>query len=277
MIMQIKVSNLVFLTLSLIFVFLFVTRKTILKSSINKLRNRFINGRTVTGEYQKDNVRLKYRYFEPVTNSVCPLLVILHGAGERGSDNIKQVDYNTIKFIKEIRNKYSPLILLPQCPSDNVWTINPGNPFNNFYLDSIPVSTTLEIVKDIILKLVKEYPVDTDRIYIIGYSMGGTGTWEMIFRNPDLFAAAIPICAAADPSKASLVKDIHIWVFSAENDQFYNYRETEETVKMLKENSCDVKYTLYKNQEHYIWGLVFNDPEVTDWLFSQRRGDNNWN
>jgi len=269
--MHLKASNILILALPLIIVFLFFTRDTILKSSINRIRNLLINGRTVTGEYQKNSVRLKYRYFEPGSKSDCPLLVILHGAGERGSDNIKQLDYSTVMFIKEIRKKYSPLILLPQCPSDNVWTINPQRPFNNFNLDSIPVSTTLEIVRDIILLLMKKYSVDPNRIYIIGYSMGGTGTWEMILRNPDLFAAAVPICAASDPSKASLVKDIHIWAFSAENDQIYNYHETEEMVKKLKENNSDINFTLYGNQDHYIWDLIFNDPDVSDWLFSKEK------
>jgi predicted peptidase len=271
--MQIKSSNILLLAIPAVFVFLFITRNTILKSSINRIRNRLINGRTVESEFQRNNVRLKYRYFEPVTKSTCPLLVILHGAGERGSDNIKQLDYSTIMFIKEIRKKYSPLILLPQCPSDNVWTINPKRPFNNFNLDSIPVSPTLEIVRDIILKLVKEYPVDAGRIYIIGYSMGGTGTWEMILRNPDLFTAAITICAASDPLKVSLVKNIHIWAFSAENDQIYDYRETEETVEKLKEYNSDMKYTLYRNQGHNIWGLIFKDPEVSEWLFSKRKNE----
>lgn len=269
--MQIKTTNLLLLVLPAILIIMFFTRNTILKSSINRVRNRFLNGRTITGEYIRNNITLKYRYFEPENKSDSPLCVILHGAGERGSDNFKQLNYSTIMFIKAIRKKYSPLILLPQCPSDNVWTINPKRPFNNFFLDSIPVSPTLEIVRDIILKLAKVYSVDTNRIYIIGYSMGGTGTWEMIFRNPDLFAAAIPICAASDPSKASLVKDIHIWAFSAENDQFYDYRETEETVTRLKANNCDIKYTLYRSQEHYIWGQIFKDPQVSEWLFSKRK------
>ena len=195
--------------------------------------------------------------------------MILHGSDGRGSDNIKQLDY-FVRFIKEIRKKYSPLILLPQCPSDNVWTINPKRPFNNFNLDSIPVSPTLVIVRDIILKLAKEYPIDSNRIYITGSSMGGTGTWEMILRNPGLFAAAIPICAS-DPSKAALVKNVHIWAFSAEKDQYYNYRETEETVKKLKEINSDIKYTLYRNQGHDIGKIVFKDPEVSEWLFRERK------
>jgi len=271
--MQIKASNLLLLAFPAILVFVFFTRNTLLKPFINRISNRFLNGRTITGESSGNNVTLKYRYFKPGSKSGSPLLVILHGAGERGSDNIKQLDYNTIRFIHEIRRKYSPLILLPQCPSDNVWTINPKRPFNNFYLDSIPVSPTLEIVRDIILKLAKEHLVDTGRIYILGYSMGGTGTWEMILRNPGLFAAAIAICAASDPSKVSLVKNIHIWAFSAENDLIYNYRETEETVKKLKEYNSDIKYTLILNQGHNIWGLIFKDPEVTEWLFSKRKNE----
>lgn len=268
--MQIKTSYIILLIIAALSVFLLITRNSILKSSIYRIRNRFINGKSVTDEYQRNNIRLKYRYFEPGTIPDSPMLVILHGSDGRGSDNIKQLHY-IVRFIKEIRKKYSPLILLPQCPLDNVWTINPKKPFNNFNLDSIPVSKTLEIVRDIILKLTKEYSIDTNRIYIIGSSMGGTGTWEIILRNPALFAAAIPICAASDPSKAAFIKNIHIWTFSGETDKYYDYRETEETVKKLKENNCDVKYTLFRNQGHNIGELVFKDPKVLEWLFSQRK------
>lgn len=271
--MQIKALNLSLLTIAIILLLAFFTRNTILKSSIDRIRNIFINGKSVTGEFQRNNVSIKYRYFESGAKTASPLLVILHGAGERGSDNIKQLDYTTIRFIKEIRKKYSPFILLPQCPSDNVWTINPERPFNNFSLDLIPVSPTLEIVRDIIYMLTEKYSIDTDRIYIIGYSMGGTGTWEIILRNPDLFAAAVTICSASDPSKVFLVKDLPVWAFSAERDEFYNYRETEETVGKLREINSNVKYTLYRNQGHNIWDLIFTDPEVTDWLFSQVKNE----
>jgi predicted peptidase len=240
-------------------------------SLIMKVRNRLLNGKSLTGEHRKGNIRMKYRYFEPGRRNNCPLIVILHGSDGRGSDNIKQMAYDTIGYVNDLRKKYSPLILLPQCPSDNVWTIIPKAPFNNFNIDSIPVSTTLEIVREIILKMVHEYSVDTDRIYITGSSMGGTGTWEIILRNPKLFAAAIPICAASDPSNAALVKDINIWAFSGEYDQYYDYHETEETVKKLKELNGNIKYTLYRNKGHEIGKYVFNDPMVSEWLFSQRK------
>jgi predicted peptidase len=259
--MNIKISN----------ILLSITGILAIKTSLN----RFIIGKSLTGENHSDKVRLKYRFFEPGSLTDSPLLVILHGADGRGSDNMKQLNYATISCIKEIKKKYSPLILLPQCPSDNVWTINPKNPFNNFNLDSIPVSPTLEIVRDIILKLVDEYRIDTNRIYIIGSSMGGTGTWEMILRNHGLFAAAIAVCAASDPSKVALVKDIHIWAFSGGKDKYYDYRETEETVEKLKKFNGEIKYTLYKDQGHNIGELVFKDPEVIDWLFAQRKKEIN--
>ena len=244
-----------------------ISGNSFLRSSLN----RFTNGKTLTGEYHSDKVRLKYRFFEPEAQSDAPLLVILHGADGRGIDNKKQLNFATTNLIREIKKRHSPLILLPQCPSDHAWTINPDKPFNNFDLDSIPVSPTLEIVRDIVLKLAEEYHIDTDRIYIIGSSMGGTGTWEIILRNPGLFAAAVSICAASDPSKAALVKDVHIWAFSAGKDKYYDYRETEETVEKLKEYESDIKYTFYKDQGHNIGELVSKDPEVIDWLFAQRK------
>jgi predicted peptidase len=203
-----------------------------------------------------------------------PLLVILHGAGERGSDNMKQLDKPTVKLSKILQDKYSSYVFLPQCPVGIAWTINPKHPFDNFNLDTIVTSPILETVYDILQDIITKYPVDKNRIYIMGYSMGGTGTWEFILRHPGLFAAAVPICGASDPTHAFLLQNISIWTFIGENDPHYKLSDTKEMVLKIKEfDKKEVKLTVFPNSGHAIWDRVFEDRIVLNWLYSQSKTD----
>jgi len=219
---------------------------------------------------------IAYRLFKPVINSdQNSLLVILHGFGNRGNDNRRQLDKNTIQFIDRVLKNYPAYILVPQCPDNMKWTVNPKQPLKNFNIDSIPKSEALETVIAIINELIKKNSVDIDRVYITGFSMGATGTWEAILRNPDLFAAAVPICGASDPSHAFLLKNTSVWAFSAELDQFYNFHDTQQMVDELRKYcNKDIKFTLYKGKGHNIAHYVFSDNEVIKWLFSQSKSKN---
>jgi predicted peptidase len=273
--MQIKISYIILCIVIVLGCYFLIKGKPIFKSGINRIRIGHIVSQSEQGEFKKKEITVKYRLFKSANNLKAPLVVILHGAGGRGSDNISDIDYTKAKFIQILRKQYSPFILIPQCPSDRIWTINPKRPFNNFSLDSIPSSPVLEIVRDLIKMIISENSIDTDRIYIIGHSMGGTGLWELILRNPDLFTAAIPICAASDPSHAYLVKDIHIWAFSGENDPIYSYKETQEMTDSLAKCGGDVKFTVLKGGGHDIEKNVYTDPDVFSWLFSKSKKKHN--
>ena len=131
-----------------------------------------------------------------------PLILFLHGIGERGND-LELLKIHGIPKIVEKEKKFPFIAISPQCPADYDWR------------DGIMQETLLELLE----KTLNNYRVDKDRVYITGLSMGGYGTWALATKRPDLFAAAVPICGGGDPSTASLLKNLPIWVFHGARDK----------------------------------------------------------
>nr|WP_231556615.1 prolyl oligopeptidase family serine peptidase [Thermotoga sp. 2812B] len=173
-----------------------------------------------------------------------PLVVFLHGAGERGTDNYLQVAGNRGAVVwaqPRYQVVHQCSVLAPQCPLNSSWFTlftDKANPFN-------PEKLLLAVIK-IIRKLLDEYNIDENRIYITGLSMGGYGTWGTIMNFPDLLAAAIPICGGGDVSKVERIKDIPIWVFHAEDDPVVPVENSQVLVKKLAEIGGKVRYTEYE-------------------------------
>lgn len=117
-----------------------------------------------------------------------------------------------------------------------------------------------------------EFPqIDPDRLYITGLSMGGFGTWDAIQRKPDLFAAAVPICGGGDVSKASHITKIPIWVFHGAEDNLVNPKWSRDMVEAIKRAGGNPKYTEYPGVGHHSWVPAYSDPELFEWLFSQKK------
>jgi predicted peptidase len=131
-----------------------------------------------------------------------PLVVFLHGAGERGHDNLRQLQNLPEQLaLPTFRKRFPCFVLAPQCPSGSYWSQ---------HMDEL--ETLIERVAD-------EHPVDRSRIYLTGLSMGGFGSWELAARRPDLFAAVIPICGGGDPEWASQLSDVPIWAVHGDADE----------------------------------------------------------
>ena len=173
---------------------------------------------------------LPYRLYIPPTTATgnsadekqrqqrLPLLLYLHGSGHRGDDNELQVAYEPGILYAVLNSAYSGCILVaPQCAPDYQWVDTPWS-YGSYDLDSVDESRYLRAVYELILSLKTSLPVDADRIYVTGISMGGYGTWDIIERHPELFAAALPVCGAGDPSKAELIKDLPVWCFHGDFD-----------------------------------------------------------
>ena len=189
-----------------------------------------------------------------------PFVVFLHGRGSGGSDNEKQLFSVPRKFTSKNFYKDNPSFLIaPQCPDDTLgWR---GN-----YIDDV-----IKIVKEAIEHL----PVDKNRIYITGVSMGGFGTWEALSLAPELFAAAVPICGGATPSIARKIKDIPIWTHHGEADEVVKVEWTRGIVDALERAKGNIKYTEYPKElgiKHDAWKPCYNNAEVFDWMFSQIKG-----
>jgi predicted peptidase len=160
--------------------------------------------------------------------------------------------------------------VIPQCPTQRRWSnANWRRPAPEGSENS---PETLKAVIELLDKLVAELPVDHDRIYITGISMGGYGTWDTIARRPEYFAAAIPICGGGDPAAAVKFKSLPIWAFHGAEDKTVQPSRTIEMVEALRKAGGTPKFTLYPGVGHDCWTQTYANPEVFAWLFEQRKG-----
>ncbi|MBX3240509.1 MAG: prolyl oligopeptidase family serine peptidase [Chitinophagaceae bacterium] len=205
-----------------------------------------------------------------------PLLVFLHGSGERGSDNESQLKWGGELFLDSAyREKFPAIVVFPQCPADSSWSvrIRKKDSIGQFtFPTDVPPTRPLQLVMDFIDTLISSGIVDVNRIYIGGLSMGGFGTFEILWRRPQLFAAAFPICGGGNPAMAkSYGRNFPVWVFHGEKDEVVAPVNSHIMVEALKKANAKVKYTEYPDVKHDSWINAFAEPELLPWLFSQKR------
>jgi predicted peptidase len=219
--------------------------------------------------------KLNYRLLKPQhgdANSRYPLVVFLHGAGERGDDNDSQLIHGVREFTRpEALLKHPCLLIAPQCPNGQCWVdVDWGGLAHTLPTrPSEPMRLTLELVKSI----QKELPIDARRIYITGLSMGGYGVWDALARKPKLFAAAVPICGGADLSTASKIRDIPVWMFHGDQDDAVPVNRSRDMAAALKRAGGHPKYTEYSGVGHHSWEPAYKHLGLFAWLFEQRRND----
>jgi predicted peptidase len=155
-------------------------------------------------------------------------------------------------------------VIVPQCPGDGTWA-----DFRN--LSRSELQGPSRLVLELVAALQKEFRIDARRMYIGGLSMGGFGTWDIITRYPDLFAAAFPICGFWDESTAPRVKHIPIWAFQGEKDPVVKAERMVRMVEAVKKAGGIIRYTEYPGVGHNSWTNAFREPKLLEWLFSQKR------
>ena len=181
-------------------------------------------------------ITLFYRLFVPNMSdpdSQYPLVMFLHGGRGTGT----------------------------QLPGLNRWD----------YVTSDELSTYGELAIELIAELQNTYPIDRDRIYLTGQSLGSWGVWDLIAKRPDLFAAAIPVCGGGNPRAVSSMRDVSIWVFHGARDREVNVERSREMVKALRAVGSNVNYTEYRFSGHSIWDRAYFEDGLIDWLFAQRK------
>ncbi len=225
-----------------------------------------------------DGTVLPYRFYVPEDydpDQAYPVLLFFHGAGERGTDNQSQIIGGSgrdlfKRLLGKERESYQAILIAPQCPQSDQWVDTPWAE-GSYQQDRIALSRGMKAALQLLTDVERQYHVDADRRYIMGVSMGGFGTWDAITRNPDLFAAAVPICGSADPSKAERVKNLPIWAFHGDSDSVVPVSGSREMVAALRAAGSSVKYTEYAGYDHNVWDSAFAEPELLSWLFSQRK------
>ncbi len=191
-----------------------------------------------------------------------PIVLFLHGSGERGSDNQKQLKHIEALFTDSAnRINFPCYVLAPQCRQGLRWAGLRNN-------DSIV--SPLVLTEELIDELIKKLPIDKSRVYITGLSMGGAGTWESIFYNPEKYAAAVPICGWGIPGKASEIAKMPIWVFHGELDNIVKIEGSRNMVESLRNFGSSVLFTEYKDVNHESWVPAYQERELMPWLFSQK-------
>ena len=218
----------------------------------------------------RDGKFMPYRLFIPHTaaqTEPLPLIVWLHGASGLGTDNVRQVteggnEIGSRLWIKaDIQAKYPSFVVAPQSPSAEMWGTTTSERLTKYG----------QLVIDLIDSLAKEFPIDRDRIYLLGQSRGGIGVWDLIAKRPDVFAAAVPLCAIGNPKKIGAASDVKVWAFHGAKDPGMSVNNTREMVAALKAAGGVVKYTEYADLGHDIWARAFAEPDLPAWLFAQRR------
>ena len=206
-----------------------------------------------------------------------PVVLVLHGSGERGSDNEKQLVHGSKLFLADsTRATYPAFVIFPQCPSGGAWSTlrftrnADGTRATAGYADSL--TWTMQACYDLLAQLRRDERVDKNRIYVTGLSMGGFGTFEAIAKKPKLFAAAAPICGAGDTTYCEkYARRVPLWVFHGSDDKSVAPDLSRQMVAKLTRLKARVNYTEYPGVGHNSWDNAFAEPKFLAWLFAQKR------
>jgi predicted peptidase len=186
------------------------------------------------------------------TNQRWPLILFLHGSGERGSDLDLVKLYGLPKKL-ESGADLPFIVVSPQCPTDSYWLLH------------------LDDLKALVDDIARRYSVDSHRLYLTGMSMGGTGAWILGAAYPDLFTAMLPICGRGVPSLAKRFKNLPVWVFHGEADTVVPADESRRMTKALQAIDADVTLTLYPGVGHDSWTQTYDNPDIYTWLLGHSR------
>ncbi|MDT8860827.1 chitobiase/beta-hexosaminidase C-terminal domain-containing protein [Alkalihalobacillus sp. MEB130] len=227
-------------------------------------------------EYNK----MPYRLYVPENYDPSvsyPLVLFLHGGGERGTDNNRQLTANdgaVIWAAPENQAKNPAFVLAPQARNQH----DGGFGITRNYDNIVDLARVFEFSEDlgtayeILQKVIGEYNIDTNRLYSTGLSQGGYGTFNLNIKYPDLFAAMVPIAGGGNPETAHILKDKPIWAFHAEDDGIIPVSHTRDAIEAIREAGGNPIYTEYPKElgyNHGSWVPAYDNQEMINWMFDQ--------
>ena len=209
-----------------------------------------------------------------------PVILFLHGAGERGRDNERQLTHGGKLFLQDdVRKKYPAIVVFPQCSFTSFWsnvqfkldTTSKKRIGFDFQESGEPTSA-MKLAMGMFEGILKDYPVKTDQVYVMGLSMGGMGTFEIVRRMPNTFAAAIPICGGANPNTAKELRKTAWYIIHGAKDDVVPPKYSEDMVVALRKfYGVEMEYLVFPNANHNSWDPAFAEPGLLPWLFKQRK------
>nr|WP_321410520.1 dienelactone hydrolase family protein [uncultured Carboxylicivirga sp.] len=205
-----------------------------------------------------------------------PLILFLHGAGERGDDNQKQLTHGGKLFLdNKIRKKYPAIVVFPQCPDGVMWTNRQkhqnedGEWMFEFPVDNKAPWPAL-LVDQLVDEIAQSKQVDKKKMYIMGISMGGIGTLEFLYRFENKYAAATVICGGHNPELSKSYQDKPIWFFHGGKDNVVPMHYSKDVFDKIQTYNSKTKYTLYPEANHNSWDAALAEPKLLHWLFSKK-------
>ncbi len=234
-------------------------------------------GRFESRTFPRRERTVRYRWFVPETGDrLLPLLVVLHGSSGKGSDNLAHLTTGNSVVgagywaTPEQQAENPCFVLAPQCPPGEMWTRTASwtSPVHPLSPEPAPALADLMVLLD---ELLATHPIDPDRVYLLGASMGGYGVWDWIVRDPGRFAAAIPICGGMPEGQAAKLRDLPLWIFHGENDGIVPVEESRRAFREILAEGGRPRYREFQSGPHSISAYAYLDPEVAAWLFVQRR------
>ncbi|NDC62403.1 MAG: phospholipase [Planctomycetia bacterium] len=230
--------------------------------------------RTVRTGKDRDGAEARYRLMRPATvvpGVRYPLVVFLHGAGERGDDNLSQLKHLPSWLAEPAMRKRHPcFVLAPQCPADHRWVDVDWSDEKSTPQAEQPTPALAAVMAAIDATL-RDEPVDRDRIYLTGLSMGGYGTWDLAARMPKRFAAILPVCGGGDEGTATKIAGLPTWCFHGAEDETVPPERSRSMIKAVRDAGGSPKYSELPGVGHNSWKTAYRDPAVIDWLFAQRK------
>jgi len=206
-----------------------------------------------------------------------PVLFFLHGAGERGNDNAKQLTHGSSLFLADsVRKAFPAIVVFPQCPADSYWSnvnirsLEGGRREFQFGTGGKP-STAMGLFLRLVKQVLKDEAVDKQRVYIGGLSMGAMGTFEALRRQPKVFAGAFAICGGDHTSNVKKYAHVPLWIFHGEKDDVVPSTHSHALVAELKRLGARPRFTFYPEANHNSWDNAFAEAELLPWLFRQQK------
>lgn len=223
-----------------------------------------------TFEFEKET--LSYRILKPLnynSNKQYPVHLFLHGAGERGNDNVSQLVHGGKLFLKkENREQYNSWVIFPQAPKNDWWGYKDPYKFDYNVKESKAMSLVVKLMDD----FTQRKDVNPNKVFVSGLSMGGMGTFVILNLRPEMFAAATPICGDGDTSLVSnYSKKVPVWIFHGSDDTVVSPKKSLKMAKAIIENGGSPKITFYENVGHDSWNNAFAEKNFLKWIHSKSK------
>jgi predicted peptidase len=218
-----------------------------------RVETGFLNRSIAVGDTEHKYVVYVPRAYSPAMK--WPVILFLHGAGERGTDGLAQSDVGIGRAIRFMSDRYPAVVVMPQCLPQQNWS-----------------GAMLDMAVKALDKTLMEFNTDVNRLYLTGLSMGGFGSFLLASNGPGRFAAVVPICGGGNPAEmAPKLKDVPTWVFHGDADTAVPVQRSRDMVEAIKAaGGTKIKYSEYPGVPHNSWDKAYSDKEMTDWLFAQR-------